>query len=43
MTIRIAVITVQFGPWDKDGCSVWKRKFYSGRHPISTTTWDVGA
>ena len=36
------LITVHFGPCEEDRSNVWEREVYSGRHPISKRTWDIG-
>jgi hypothetical protein len=35
-------VTEHFGPSEEDGSSVWEWEFYSGRHPMSKRTWDIG-
>jgi hypothetical protein len=38
----VDLVTVHFGPSEEDGSSVWEWKVYSGRHPMSKRTWDIG-
>jgi len=38
----VALVTVQFGPSEEDGSRVWEWEVYSGWHPMSKRTWDIG-
>ena len=37
------VIAVHFGPCGEDGSRVWEWEVYSGQHPMSKRTWDMGS
>jgi hypothetical protein len=38
----LKTVTVHFGPCEEDGSRVWEREVYSGRHPMSKRTCDIG-
>ena len=38
----VILVTVHFGPCEDDGSSMWEWEVYSGWHPLSKRTSDIG-